>query len=125
MPLWEGMVLLIGGVVSLITGLYLRFAPPSTRVRRTYRVYHNMNAPRYIRNSHLVLIPLGVAGSLFGIGAMLIAGGGRWGNVGGVLALVAFLVFLTALVLVHYPPAWLKPAWLREEERPEQSQLKE
>ncbi len=54
---WEYVVMLFGGVVCLVLGVYLRFAPPSERVRRTYGAYRKMSAPRYIRNSLLVLIP--------------------------------------------------------------------
>ncbi len=51
---------------------------------------------------------------------MLLDTRGQWADTGGGLALLAFVLFGITLVLVHYPPDWLKPQWLREEERTEQ-----
>ncbi len=117
---WDSLVMGLAGIGCLVLGGYLRFGPPSKRRRAVYHRYRNLNAPRYIRNSLLVLIPLGIVGLLFAASAALLAIGGRWTDAGLLLGLLSFAGFLITVVLAHYPPTWLKPRWLREEERLEQ-----
>ncbi len=118
-PGWETVGLGLLGVIALIVGVVFRFGPPdaSRAVYDRYRRYRNPNLPLYVRNMVLVSLPLGVVGLLMVAAIVFLAAGG-WGIITGAVLTVLFIVgFVVVVVLAHAPPAWLKPDWLREEER--------
>jgi hypothetical protein len=113
-PTWVLIFLLAGGVWGISAGLLFR----AGRLRRLSRWSFDPSLPAYIRNLPFETLP---AGLMFFSGAAIILlylQHTTWGDLFGVLALFAFLATVFALARAALrPPNWMKPDWLREEER--------
>ena len=116
MPVCEMVGFSLLALINLAMGVRFRFGPPQ-RDGFLHRQTRNMDLPRYMRNTPLVLIPLSVTGLLLTVGAFCLGAGGRWADLGVAMGFLFVAGLVATIILAPYPPDWLKPAWLREEER--------
>lgn len=100
------------GIASLVAGLLVR----AGRLRWWLRTYWDTSLPSAQRAGGLVLLPMGAMFLVGVLGVILEAARvSPFGLLLGFAALVAFIVLMP--VVWSRPPAWLKPTWLREQER--------
>ncbi len=114
---WEYIGGLLLGITALIMGVTIRL-DRGGRYRSLFAQYYDHSWVWYVRNRAFGLIPTGIGFILVFISIAL-------GNLEkpqyAALGLAAFMLgLLSCLIAVrvtYNPPDWLKPAWLREEER--------
>lgn len=103
-------------------GGYTTLAFKAGRLRRSARWYFDRTQPAYVRNLPFIALP---ASLFFGAGALIIGlhqMEDAWADaVVAVAGLAAFTALVLALIWAHRPPEFLKPDWLRAEERPRSS----
>lgn len=109
MPEWEIVGLSLLALINLALGVRFRFGPPQ-RDGFLYRQTRNVDLPRYMRNTPLILIPLSVTVLLLVVGIFCFEAGGRWGDLGAAMGFLFLAGLVATIILAHYPPDWLKPA---------------
>ncbi len=122
MSAWPVLLMFLMGLGMVVHGLVIRFDREG-RHRAHFDRYFDKSWPFYYRNRAFVLIPGGITFLLWGIGSVFAeVSDGQWLLVEAALVILGLLAVPIAIVLQYRPPDWLKPAWLREEERRRQEQ---
>ena len=104
------------GLATMIFGLILRFDREG-RHRSHYAQYYDKRWAFHFRNRAFGLIPYGMVAILWAIALAVNELAGQWLFVATALGILGLLVGFIGLVVTYRPPDWLKPQWLREEER--------
>ena len=109
---WESFVLLGMGAVGFLVGALFR----AGYMRRWATAYLNPSFPPHVRNGIFAMMPFGAVFLLWWVGIAIYESGGS-----PVAATLPFLASVPALVIGLIfsvrPPVWMKPAWLRADER--------
>ena len=119
MPYWDVILILLAGLFCSIIGLLVRFGPPDIS-KRIYNRFYRRGSPNARQSSippPYASLPIGIVALLMVASLIFLEKGGRWADVGVVLAILWLVGAVPAVVMMHHPPSWLKPRWLREEER--------
>ncbi len=104
-------------VVMFVLSVLFRFGPADINRDLYDWCYRNHppDAPRPVRHSPIAILPASST-LLLMVAVALCFDAGR-DDLGGVLGLVWLATGIPLTIWIHHPPDWLKPAWLREEER--------
>ncbi len=105
----------------MIFGLAVRF-DRTGRHRSNFDRYFDKSWPFHYRNRAFGLIPYSIGVALLCTAFLVGEPGGRRFFVATVVGLLGLLCVPIGIVLTYRPPDWLKPQWLREEERRRQMQ---
>lgn len=107
----ESVPILLMGLVTLLVGVAFRLG----RRRGGARWYFDERSPWYIRHYPFALIPGGAFWLVMWVAVVMFDRVPEWMAWAAVTA--GFCCALVAFVFMYRPPTFMKPRWLREEER--------
>ncbi len=111
---WQSIAMLGLGLVQFVFGLLVRLGYWRVGWVENYR---DREVWLHWRNGAFASLPAGAGWLSLFISIGLFELGRNWHGMGEALLSVGIALMLSAVVVVLRPPQWLKPAWLREEER--------
>ncbi len=114
---WEYTGGLLLGIVALIMGVAIRLDRHG-RYKSVSAQYYDHSWVWYVRNRAFGLIPAGIGFILIFISfALDNSEEPQYAALGIAVGMLGLLSWLIAVRVTYKPPDWLKPRWLREEER--------